>query len=255
MRIFLLVCLAFLVVGCSTRQEALNSRSSFKQIREGARLLAKGNKPLALKAFDRAVAGSSDRDVYLAVIGLLVQEDMYRESMPYIRRAIAIPDIDGRFRIVDSELHTVLGDCSWKVGDFAQAEAAYREAIRLNKDNATAYNDWGYMLAESNQQLDKALELTRKAVALQPRNGMILDSLGWAYFQKGDAVKAVEYLKKAAQLCHSDTEVRFHYARALDAVGDYKTALVEYHKVLKLSPSNTTAKKRIRTLSPKNTSK
>lgn len=262
MRALPLLFLALLLVGCSTgtRQESLNARKSLKLVEDGAKLLAKGNKPLALKAFDQAIADSpGNQDIYMAVIGLLIEEGMHRESMPYIEQAIALPEKNSRFpatdRIRDSGLYTTLGDASWKLGDIAAAEKAYQTAVRLNRDNATAYNNWGYMLAESNQQLDKALDLTRKAIALEPENGCFLDSVGWAYFQKGDAGRALGYLRQAVRLSPSELEVRLHYARALDAQGNVQAALVEYHKVLRLSPSNALAKERIRTLPAKNTSK
>ena len=255
MRVVLLGCLVFLVVGCGAWRDSLKTRGSMKQVNVGARMLEKGNKSLALKSFDRALADSSDREVYLDVVGLLIQKGMYRESIPYIGRAVLLPDNSGRFRIVDSNLYTILGDAYWKLGDLARAETAYQQAVRLNVNNAGAYNDWGYMLAESNQQLDKALELTRKAVRLHRNNGYFLDSLGWVYYQKGDPARALKYLKKAAELSSSELEVRFHYAKALDATGSREAALVEYSKVVKLSPSNAPAKERIRKLYPKNTSK
>jgi len=226
-----------------------------KQLKVGAEMLEKDKKALALKAFDRALAGSSDRTIHLGVIGLLMNKEMYRESIPYIRRALALPENNGRYRMTSSNTYVMLGDVYGKLGDLPQAEAAYQQAVRLNDNNAMAYNDWGYMLAESGQQLDKALRLTRKAVRLRRDNGFFLDSLGWVYYQKGDHVRAVEYLGQAARLSPFELEIRLHYAKALDAVGNRQAALVEYAKVLKLSPSNIDAKERIRTFYLKNASK
>lgn len=222
-----------------------------KKVAEGAKLLETGSKPLAMRSFDQAIADSpSNQDVRLAVISLMIEKGMYRESIPYIEQAIALPD-RSRFqatdRMFDSELYTHLGDVYWKVGDTAEAEEAYQMAIKLYRDNAAAYNNWGYLLAESNQQLDKALELTRKAVALEPKSGCFLDSLGWAYFQKGDSGAAIGYLRKAAELSPSEAEVRLHYARALEAHGNRESALVEYQKVLELSPHNAAAREQIKT--------
>ena len=248
-----LLLLVLLLVGCASRQEALDTRRSFKEIDKGMRMLVKGDKSHALKTFDKAIADSpSNKDLRLLVIGLLTQEGMYRESIPRIERAIAIPDRKGDF-LRDSALYTTLGDARWKLGDHDGAQKAYQEAIRLNKYNATAYNNWGYMLAESNQQLDKALGLTRKALALEPENGYFLDSVGWAYFQKGEPAKAIENLRKAAARCPKEVEVRLHYAEALQAAGENKSALIEYHKIHKLSPSNLAVKERIRTLRQRNT--
>lgn len=248
MRILLLLVLSFVLVGCSE-----NTRTSYKHIDDGVRLLGKGNKSLALKSFDKAIAKSPrDRDVHLSVVQGLLQAELYRESVPYIRKAIALENRTKSDRTLDSNLYVYLANAYWKTDRFAEAEKAYETAIGLDEDNAMAYNDWAYMLAESNQHLDKALRMSRKAIALEPENGYFLDSIGWVYFQKGDARKALPYLRKAVSLVPLEVDIRLHYARALDAVGD-KAALIEYHKVLELSPSNVQAKERIRTLRPKNT--
>ena len=48
--------------------------------------------------------------------------------------------------------------------------------------------------------MDVALELSKKAVDLEKDDGMILDTLAYAHFQKGDYAKAVELQRKAIEL-------------------------------------------------------
>jgi len=53
--------------------------------------------------------------------------------------------------------------------------------------------------AFGDDKLDEAIRLVNKALELEPENGAFLDSLGWAYFRKGDLNEAEKYLTMAAQ--------------------------------------------------------
>ena len=45
--------------------------------------------------------------------------------------------------------------------------------------------------------LDEAFKMLRRAVALRPEDGFIVDSLGWAHFRLGDYDEAVKELERA----------------------------------------------------------
>ena len=66
-----------------------------------------------------------------------------------------------------------------------QAMEQMRKAIELNDRHARALNYLGYTMVEENQDLDQAERLIRKALAVEPYSGYILDSLGWVYFKRG----------------------------------------------------------------------
>ena len=52
-------------------------------------------------------------------------------------------------------------------------------------------------MVEKQENLDEALQMIQDAVAAQPDDGYITDSLGWAYFLTGRTDDAVELLEKA----------------------------------------------------------
>ena len=68
---------------------------------------------------------------------------------------------------------------------FEDAVRQFRHVITLDPKHAEAYNYVGYMYAERGQNLDEAVTLIGKALALEPDNGYFIDSLGWAYYQQG----------------------------------------------------------------------
>ncbi|HUV05008.1 MAG TPA: tetratricopeptide repeat protein [Armatimonadota bacterium] len=249
---FLLLCFLSLLLlnGCrpGTDTDSRKAGESRKEIEAGVKLLEKGREKPALDAFDRALASApSEFDACRAVVAILMDAGMYEQSTPYIKRAIAVPPpgrsrsdlVRDRFR--DSEMYRALGDAHYQLNKVGEAERAYRQAVRLNRHNSTAYNNWGYMYADLGIKLDAALRLTKRAVELEPRSACFIDSLGWAYYRKGQTGKALELLKKAAWLYPSDPEVRQHLGKAYEAQGDMNSALIEYHKAAILSQDRRTA--------------
>ena len=65
--------------------------------------------------------------------------------------------------------------------------------------NAGALNYLGYLLAVRGEQLDEAIQLVQRALKEEPDNGAYLDSLGWAYFRRGNLNEAEKYLVAAVQ--------------------------------------------------------
>jgi len=79
-------------------------------------------------------------------------------------------------------------------GNIAQAEQAYQKAIKNKPDYALAYNNLAWLYADKGIKLDRAIELAQKASELAPNEGNFLDTLGWAYYRKGDRAQALKYL-------------------------------------------------------------
>ena len=237
----LLALVSFMMLaGCARTSDrgSPKSREAHHAVVEGAELLDKGKEKMALKAFEKAARlAPSDREVHTAVGILLLSERMYREAIPYLERAVTLtPDkADVMSKVRQSELYTAVGDAYGGLREFVRAEEAYQQAIALNPDNARAYNNWGYTYADLGIELDEALKLTQRAVELEPNNGAYVDSLGWAHFRKGNYRQAAELLKKAVRLLPSDPEPREHLAKAYEAIGDKRSAEIEYRKARLLS--------------------
>ena len=69
-----------------------------------------------------------------------------------------------------------------------------------SSDDVEALNFVGYLLADHGIRLDEAERLLVRAAELAPTEGAVLDSLGWLWFRKGDAVRAIHTLERADAL-------------------------------------------------------
>ncbi|MGI6655664.1 MAG: tetratricopeptide repeat protein [Desulfobulbus sp.] len=117
-------------------------------------------------------------------------------------------------------------------GDLAGALATMERILVFDPENALALNFVGYTWADQNIKLDQAQEYLLKAVALQPENGYIRDSLGWLYYRRGKLEEAIREVEKAVSLLQEDGAVLEHLGdiyvaakRPADALDAYQRAL------------------------------
>ncbi|HVZ13245.1 MAG TPA: tetratricopeptide repeat protein [Bauldia sp.] len=79
------------------------------------------------------------------------------------------------------------------------AEADLKQSLALNPDQPEVLNYLGYSWVDRKENLDDALTMIKKAVSLHPNDGLIIDSLGWAYHRLGRDSDAVSELESAVE--------------------------------------------------------
>ena len=124
-----------------------------------------------------------------------------------------------------------------KLNKLAVMEADLRRVIRLQPDNAQAYNALGYTLADKTNRLKEAAELLDKALSLSPDDPFILDSVGWLNYREGNLVRAREYLERAYKL-RADPEIAAHLGEVLWMEGSHQAALDLWKSSLQSHPQN-----------------
>lgn len=122
-----------------------------------------------------------------------------------------------------------------------EAEADFRAALEINPDQPQVLNYLGYSLVERNEKLDEAMTMIEKAVAAQPDNGAIVDSLGWVLFQLGRYEESVGFMERAASLEAVDPIVTDHLGDAYWAVGREIEAVFQWNRALSFEPDDALA--------------
>lgn len=112
--------------------------------------------------------------------------------------------------IESAQIFTMLGYSAWCQKRNDDAVQHYEKALELEAGNATAMNGLGFILAETEQDTNRGLDLCRKAVEKRPNSPAYLDSLGWAYFKSGDLTEARSYLRRALDLAPRQKEISHH---------------------------------------------
>ena len=92
----------------------------------------------------------------------------------------------------------------------------YEQALTVNEGNSVAHNNVAFLYMES-KQLDKAKQHAEKALALQPENIDVLDTLGKILLLQGDAKTALKHLSNAVSVSNDQVseEIYLNYIEAL----------------------------------------
>jgi tetratricopeptide (TPR) repeat protein len=131
-------------------------------------------------------------------------------------------------------------------GDWDAAEADFRQALELQPDQPLVLNYLGYSLVEQRRNLDEALDMIERAVAGQPDDGYITDSLGWVYYRLGRFDEAVDPMLRAVELVPDDAVLNDHLGDVLWKVGRTREAEFQWRRALSLGPADDLDMERIR---------
>jgi Flp pilus assembly protein TadD len=116
-------------------------------------------------------------------------------------------------------------------------ETDLRKVLKAEPNNPTALNALGYALANRTTRYPEALELISRALALQPEEPAILDSMGWVLYRNGNYEEAVGYLTRAYAK-FPDAEVAAHLGEVLWVKGDTEAALLIWQGALLRDPEH-----------------
>jgi len=122
-------------------------------------------------------------------------------------------------------------------GNAPAAEAAYREALSLNRQLIPAYLNLADLLRSQGRE-EEARQLLLSALEAVPDNGPALHSLGLLETRGNRPEKALEYLGRAAELESEGTRHRFVYAIALHDLGRPRDAVSQLQALLREVPRN-----------------
>ena len=146
------------------------------------------------------------------------------------------------------------GAAAEQAGLIERAAELFERCIALDPGNAAqAYNYLGYMWVERGENLEKAGEMIKKAVEMEPDNGAYLDSLGWFYFKKGEPEKALKELLRAADNIKSEDAVVYDHigdtylalGRPAEALGYWQKAIALEHDNKKIADKIEAAKQKV----------
>lgn len=195
---------------------------------------AAGQSDAALTAARAAVAAAPDsREAAVTLAELLRATDKFDDAVAVLDRMIAKPSAAEDWRLL-----FLRGATQADAGRQAQSERDVAAALAIAPDQPELLNYLGYMWIDRNENLPKALEMVKKAVALQPRSGAIIDSLGWGYYRLGDYKQAVQTLERAVLLEPADPDVNDHLGDAYWQVGRKIEARFQWSRVLTLDASD-----------------
>lgn len=154
---------------------------------------------------------------YLGVA--LSQQDKHQQAIDVFEQGLRTRTEDAQPSVV-SDMFSLMGDEYFHQRMTAEAYAAYDSALVYQPDNISCLNNYAYYLSISNQQLDKAEEMSYRTIKAEPNNRTYLDTYAWILFIKKEYTEARLYIDRVVSPEASDEE--------LLADAELSTALLEH---------------------------
>ncbi|HEX4086787.1 MAG TPA: tetratricopeptide repeat protein [Chthoniobacteraceae bacterium] len=173
-------------------------------------------------------------------LGLALSEaKRYKEAVDIFDQAVDEAQ-QGQTEMLDAEFYFAYGAAAEQAGQLDKAVEMLKKSIQLDPQAAAeAYNYIGFMWVDRGMNLDEGADYIKKALRMDPDNPAYLDSLGWYYFKKKDIKNAVELLKKAAKLIQpEDATVDEHLGDAYAASNETAKALEYWQRSSNIDKDN-----------------
>jgi len=163
----------------------------------------------ALEEIDLALNEDIDFESKLQLYHLkgyiLFQQDKDNEALDAFKAAA---DLEEKDQIAVSGIAYYY----FKKQNYSEAVKYYQKAYEIAPDSAKNKNNYGYLLALNNENLEKAMKLCEDALKKQPQNPAFLDSLAWSSFLLNNLKNAALAISRAFKLAPNIDEIKHHYS-------------------------------------------
>src|SRR5438552_10706876 len=186
----------------------------------------------------RRFPGAPENVYYLGIAQREAKQT--QQAVATFEEALHEAELDQDDEIVNAKFYFNYGATAEQAGLYDKAADLLRKSIALDPANAgEAYNYLGYMWADHNMHLDEAEEMIKHALELEPNNASYLDSLGWVEFRKGKFDQALADLLRAAKnMSRGDPIVFEHIGDTYWKLDRLPQAVESWQKALTLDPQN-----------------
>ncbi len=177
----------------------------------------------ALSIYESVYSTESTRKILSAMVDMYIALDQPDKAMAALEKALNTDpdDIESLFKLA-SLYH--------EKNQLDKARHYYDQILHKIPNHIVTLNNlsWIYM----DTDIEKALELARKAHELAPGSAAIADTYAYALAQSGDAKKALELLQQAAEKLPDDNDVQYHLAYTYKQLGQTQKAKAILEKIV-----------------------
>ena len=185
---------------------------------------------------------SEDVRLYQAESGLLMRADHPKEALTVLDDALhTYPEHE--------DLLYARAMAADRLDRLDILERDLRAIIARDPNHAEALNALGYTLADRTDRHEEALALVERALALEPDEYHIIDSMGWVLYRLGRHEEAAAYLRRSYE-GERDPVVAAHLGEVLWVLGRREEAREIWDTALDGAPDNKVLIETINRLGP-----
>jgi tetratricopeptide (TPR) repeat protein len=145
---------------------------------------------------------------YIQLGSLYARRQKVPDAIAYFESAV-------KLRPGDVGSWTMLGMLNQQRGDLRKAEESYIKVLDIQPNAGVAANNLAWLYADHLNDMDKALELARRAKVALPNVANVSDTLGWIYTKRRLDEMAIPLLSEAVRAEPKHAEYHYHLAVAL----------------------------------------
>lgn len=194
---------------------------------------------VAAKKLLKTLAEHEDTKIeaYMTLGDLSRQDEDFSAANENYSKAIDA-SIDKEVQQIFWPLYFARGVTFERLKKWDDAEADFKKALELEPDQPDVLNYLAYSLLDMNKEdrFDEALDMLELAYKQRPNDAHIVDSIGWAWFKKGDYQKAVKHLEVAASDMPYDPTINEHLGDVYWKVGRKLEAKFAWQRALANEP-------------------
>ena len=174
----------------------------------------------------RMAAASPTREQQLAILNLYKQGELAL----VVEQAEALTQQFPQAAV----LWNLLGAANAGLGHVQQAEHAFREACRVQSDDADGYNNLGNVLQTQNK-LDEAIAAYQRSIEIKPNNARVHNSLGNALRSQNRLDEALASFQFAIKFDDKNFEAHYNVANYFLEHNKTEDAIAAYQRALKIN--------------------
>jgi tetratricopeptide (TPR) repeat protein len=176
----------------------------------------------------------------------LVKLGKVQSAMGSADQAIATYQRSAQDNPREASFYILLGELYESKQDWDQAKDAYQKALAIKPNDPLASNNLAYVIMQSGGNVDVALSLAQTARRGMPDSPNAIDTLGWAYYQKGAYKSAIDLFQEALKLAEKNkapdsATVHYHLGLAYQKTDQPALARQNLERVLKINPNYSAA--------------
>lgn len=231
----------------SLDQAASHYQTALKQLPEdpyilsfyGMTLNRIGKDQEAIRQLEKALSIDKNNVNALVTLGFTLNKvDRKLEAIEPLKKALAL-DTD------NINAYTTLGMIYDELKMHTASDSLYDAALIIFPDNDLLLNNYAYSLADRGIRLQEALEMSKRAIELQPDNAAYQDTMGWIYYKLKEYNLALEFIQQSLTNREGNAVVIQHLGDVYYELGDLNNAKSYWNKALELDPENEILKDRI----------
>jgi tetratricopeptide (TPR) repeat protein len=213
------------------RQAMLEPNSGEIQYLLGQIHQVRGNQPQAEAAFLKALELNPNLSAAYVRLGAMYgASQQYDQAIGKLESALEKQPDEPVALMLLSIAHQMKGEA-------AKAREGYEKILEQNPNFAPAANNLAWMLADSGEDLQRALVLAQAARDAAPEDPQIADTLGWVLYKQGAYPRAEALLREAAEKLADNPEVLYHLGMAQTKMGREREAKATLARSLETSSS------------------